>query len=76
MYETIPTIAIPTTSNAEPTIIATSFVLLERLFFSRWSERSKQSQVTLRITRLAHSQDGEMDAYEVDKVVDLNIPTF
>jgi hypothetical protein len=62
MYETSPTIVIPTTSNAEPTIIATCVFLLKCLFFSRRPERSKQSHVALRITCLAHILDGEMGA--------------
>jgi len=41
MYDDSPTIIIPTTSNAEPTIIPTCFFLLEGLFFSRLAERSK-----------------------------------
>jgi hypothetical protein len=75
IYETNATIVIPQTNNVKPTIIATSFFLLDRLFFSRYSKTSKHSKVTLRITHLAHSLDRELGADEMDEPVDLNTTT-
>jgi hypothetical protein len=55
MHETSATIVIPTASNVELTIIATSFFSPERLFFSRCFIRPIQSQVSLRITLFVHT---------------------
>jgi hypothetical protein len=60
MHETSATIVIPTTSNVELTIIATSFFSPERLFLSRCSVRPIQSQVSLRITLFADTLGGKI----------------
>jgi hypothetical protein len=59
MIENSATIVIPTTSNVELTIIATSFFSSERVFFSRFSVRPIQSLVSLRITLFAHTLGGK-----------------
>jgi hypothetical protein len=78
MYETSATIVIPTTSNVELTIIATSFFSPECLFFSRCSVRPIRSQVSLRITLFAHTLGGKCGQIKWMKqlISTLPLPSF
>jgi hypothetical protein len=78
MYETSATIVIPTTSNVELTIIATSFFSPECLCFPRCSVRPIQSQVSLRITLFAHTLGGKCGQIKWMKqlISTLPLPSF